>query len=334
MQYINCPECPIDRRKGHLIYENVVDAYFGTPGNWSYRQNPETKHLWLDPRPDDQGIGELYINYYTHDEPERGDSIWDTVFEFIQASRLGYPAANNPSVFARFLSLMPTIHDAAELGVMRISAYERGRILDFGCGSGAFMSRMRDAGWSVTGVELDAKAAAQLRASKGFIVYSSVDELIDKNRDPFDVIVMGHVLEHVSDPVSTLSTLKNLLSESGRLIITTPNANSLASKLFRQYWRGLEPPRHFNVFTLTSLSNALKRGGLRLVKIRTEVRTARTIWFLSYLARRGDAEMKKASRSSYVFLKLYSYGFQLLEAAISYVYPESGEEIFCVATRE
>ena len=39
---------------------------------------------------------------------------------------------------------------------------------------------------------------------------------------PYDFIVMGEVMEHVEDPLSLLTKLKNLLSKQGKLFITTP----------------------------------------------------------------------------------------------------------------
>ncbi|WP_299949775.1 class I SAM-dependent methyltransferase [uncultured Ruegeria sp.] len=49
--------------------------------------------------------------------------------------------------------------------------------------------------------------------------------------DPFDLIVMGFVLEHVDDPVSILSRYKKFLAPNGRIWIAVPNAKSLNRRL-------------------------------------------------------------------------------------------------------
>jgi trans-aconitate methyltransferase len=46
-------------------------------------------------------------------------------------------------------------------------------------------------------------------------------------RRTFDNIVLGHVLEHVNDPVSILSRVRGWLSPRGRVFATVPNARSL-----------------------------------------------------------------------------------------------------------
>jgi 2-polyprenyl-3-methyl-5-hydroxy-6-metoxy-1,4-benzoquinol methylase len=43
----------------------------------------------------------------------------------------------------------------------------------------------------------------------------------------FDTIILGHVLEHVIDPVGLLKQVKSWLSPSGRIFCAVPNANSV-----------------------------------------------------------------------------------------------------------
>lgn len=44
---------------------------------------------------------------------------------------------------------------------------------------------------------------------------------------PFDSIIMEHILEHVVDPVGLLSRVKNWLAPNGRLLLGVPNGNSI-----------------------------------------------------------------------------------------------------------
>lgn len=48
---------------------------------------------------------------------------------------------------------------------------------------------------------------------------------------PFDVIVMGFILEHVDDPDLILKRYRHYLKPDGRLYITVPNAKSLNRRL-------------------------------------------------------------------------------------------------------
>jgi SAM-dependent methyltransferase len=326
-------DCPISGSPAPVRYARVRDAFFGTPGQWTYRQNSRTGHLWLDPRPADACVAELYAEYYTHPTaaPDSGKSLWDEAVELARSSGLGYPAPGKPRTVARLLARLPTVADAAELDVMRIPAAQTGSLLDVGCGSGEYLRRMRKAGWRVTGTEPDAKAAARLVAQESFEVYGSLEELMQAHGRRFDVIVLSHVIEHLADPMRTLTQLNSLLAQGGRLLITTPNARSLGLRIFGASWRGLEPPRHFNVFTPESLNEALMSAGFRVERMRTEVRLARGIWFQSYLARAGGSKLEIARDSSRLALKLAGYAFQLFEAAALKLRPSLGEEIFCAA---
>jgi len=44
---------------------------------------------------------------------------------------------------------------------------------------------------------------------------------------PFDSIILEHVLEHVEDPVGLLAKVKNWLAPNGRLFLGVPNGNSI-----------------------------------------------------------------------------------------------------------
>lgn len=334
MQLIEVPNCPIDGALGTVRYAEVRDAFFGTQGQWTYRQHFQTGHLWLDPRPAGHSISDLYTNYYTHsgEPPAAATGLWQQAMALALSAKLGYPTPEKPRMLAKLVSLLPSVGAAAELEVMRIQASETGRLLDVGCGGGAFLRRMRKAGWAVAGTEPDAKAAARLAAQEGFPVYSSLEDMIQEREQQFDVIVLSHVIEHLPDPIHTLTQLRSLLSADGRLLLTTPNALSLGSRIFGSFWRGLEPPRHFNVFSPDSLRQALERAGFLTERMNTDVRLARGIWYLSYLARMGGCELESGRGPGRRFLKLAGYAFQLFEAFAVKLRPSLGEEIFCVAT--
>ena len=48
-----------------------------------------------------------------------------------------------------------------------------------------------------------------------------------KINEKFDFIVLGHVLEHVIDPVQILKKCKNLLKPNGKIFAAVPNSNSI-----------------------------------------------------------------------------------------------------------
>jgi hypothetical protein len=75
---------------------------------------------------------------------------------------------------------------------------------------------------------------------------------------------MSHVIEHVTDPVATLEKCKGLLRQGGRLTVTTPNARSLGHAKFGRNWRGLEPPRHLQIFSPRTLAGCAEQAGFKV----------------------------------------------------------------------
>jgi SAM-dependent methyltransferase len=278
-------------------------------------------------------IGDLYTDYYTHaaELPDVSAGLWKQAISLALSDRLGYPSPERTGILAKLVSHLPSVGAAAELEVMRIHASKLGRMLDVGCGGGAFLRRMRKAGWIVVGTEPDKRAAARLAAEEGFPVYHSLEDLIREREQCFDIIVLGHVIEHLPDPIHTLGILRSLLDAGGRLVLTTPNVSSLGSRIFDASWRGLEPPRHFNVFSPDSLRQALGRAGFHVERMSTDVRMARGIWFMSYLARAGGRELETMRPAAHRLLRFAGYAFQLLEAGAVKLKSTLGEEIFCVA---
>ena len=332
MKFVDVPLCPVTGEPGDVAITDISDRYFGTPGHWRYRRDARTGHLWLDPRPNDEDVGELYRTYYTHDAAasQVEQSLWQQAIGLALARRLRYPDVKGAGPLAKLVSHLPSVADAAELEMMRVHASERGSLLDVGCGNGQLMQRMHRAGWQVTGTEPDPKAAANLRTTFGFRVFGSLDE-VDATSCGFDLISLSHVIEHLPDPVSALRRLSGLLAPGGRMVVTTPNVGSMGARMFGALWRGLEPPRHFNVFTVRSLGETLAGAGLSATRISTHARLARGMFYVSMLARRGHSCIESQRMPQRRGLTLLGYAFQLLEAAAIRIAPTSGEEIFCVA---
>jgi 2-polyprenyl-3-methyl-5-hydroxy-6-metoxy-1,4-benzoquinol methylase len=333
VQRLIVDKCPVNAKAGQAAYRKVVDHYFGSPGEWTYLRDQDTGHLWMSPRPADFEIPELYTYYYTHgNAPDATGTGLQRAYELILHRRLGYPLSVPPGFIVRLISRLPTLSSAAVMEALKLPARTGGKLLDFGCGDGNFMSRMQRVGWQVSGIEQDPKAADSLRARLGFDVRPSLDAFMDRAGE-FDLITVSHVIEHLADPVATLRVLRRYLKPAGSLILVTPNANSLGARLFGKFWRGLEPPRHFNVFTPKSLRYALCQAGYTIKELTTETRMARRLFWVSALARRGVREIELTPRSERL-AKWGGYCFQLIEAFCNTLGAEVGEEIYCCSTSE
>ena len=156
----------------------------------------------------------------------------------------------------------------------RLPEFGGKRLLDVGCGSGAYLLRQREAGWTVFGVEPSA-AAVEAARRYGLEVVEGVIPGVALPSQPFDVITMLGVLDHVPDPLVTLRELRQKLCLGGRLIASVPNAASFAAHLFRKFWPGWDLPRHQNHFAPGTLTKMFHRAGFSMVELSWKRRTSR-----------------------------------------------------------
>lgn len=257
-----CPQCIVCDREGAPLYQGLTDYLAGTPGTWRMARctDPACGLLWLDPKPLEADLIKAYANYPTHGRSRRRD-----------AGRLWLSAVNASCKLAsRLLEFGGGLgRQRRALRTMFIGEGEPGTLLEVGCGSGRFLNRMRNAGWNVEGIDFDPGAAAHVKRKYG--IHVSVGRLTDMQfpQAAYDVVAMSQVIEHVHDPLALLKECHRVLRPGGRLLITTPNAQSLAHRRYGRHWRGLEPPRHLHVFTPAALERSARAGGFQRLELHT-----------------------------------------------------------------
>lgn len=105
-------------------------------------------------------------------------------------------------------------------------------ILEIGCSVGYFLDAAADYVQSVYGTEWDKKAQQFIKdcAQHSNIVVSDNPEDFGKE---FDKILMFHVLEHIEQPITFLSNLKQMLKPGGRIYIEVPNVDDVLVKTYQ-----------------------------------------------------------------------------------------------------
>lgn len=136
-------------------------------------------------------------------------------------------------------------------------------VLEVGCGPGLMLAAFRRRGWRVLGIERNAAVAESARRALGVeIVATPVEALPGDAR--FDLIIMFHVLEHISEPVALLRECAKRLAPGGHLITNVPNFSSWQSRFAGPMWLHLDVPRHLVHFTPKTLAAALARAGFKV----------------------------------------------------------------------
>jgi 2-polyprenyl-3-methyl-5-hydroxy-6-metoxy-1,4-benzoquinol methylase len=155
--------------------------------------------------------------------------------------------------------------------VARIKAFaarERGgtvgRLLDVGAGIGVFPATMKELGWDVEAIELDARTASHLRESVGVRVYTDdLAELGAAQAAPFGAVTFNKVLEHVEDPVGMLSDARPLTAENGFVYLEVPDVAAAQIGPEREEFF----IEHLHVFSPASLAMTVERARFMLVEL-------------------------------------------------------------------
>jgi|SRR5579871_695165 len=106
-----------------------------------------------------------------------------------------------------------------------LDAVEPGaRVLDLGCGEGAFAAELARAGAEVLAADVAEEPLRRARAAHPELRLQLIDgegewEIPDAS---FDVVWAGEVIEHVADTGRWLSELRRVLHSGGRLLLSTP----------------------------------------------------------------------------------------------------------------
>lgn len=157
------------------------------------------------------------------------------------------------------------------------------RVLDVGCASGTFISVLRDIGFEgACGV--DPHVGADIVHPNGEVVRKGT---LESETQTWDVIMFNHSFEHIADPLSTLSTVADLLNPEGICLIRIPKVPNEAWKTYGPNWVQLDAPRHFFIHHADTLVRNAASAGLR------HVRTVDDSGILQFTG----SEQYKASRS-------------------------------------
>jgi len=102
-------------------------------------------------------------------------------------------------------------------------------LIDIGCGGGLIAEPMRRMGFDVTALDASSENIGTARAHAeqvGLdIAYraATVEQMVEANAGPFDVVLTMEVIEHVADPEAFVRACSKLIKPGGLMIVATLN---------------------------------------------------------------------------------------------------------------
>ena len=237
---ITVVHCPLCQRRGvpYSCYNAITSIDFLTGFNpirvWMYCEN--CHHLFAHNYP--RNLGEILAN---------------SAFEF------------NMKVKTQWLPIIGgTIADLKKKA-------PGNRLLEVGVGSGEMTAVAKEYLFDVTGVDIRPAYAENISRMLNVPIYS-VDFLLFESEQPFDVICMGNVIEHMANPVVAIKKASQLLNDKGILWISTPNFESAFSMVMKDrdpMWRIIE---HLNYFSFRSLKAILEANHFEVIDYKISAR--------------------------------------------------------------
>jgi 2-polyprenyl-3-methyl-5-hydroxy-6-metoxy-1,4-benzoquinol methylase len=143
------------------------------------------------------------------------------------------------------------------------------RILDVGCGAGTAARFLRECGNTVFGITASPEEAAIGKEVMADVVVADLDALtqLPFERERFDIVILGDVLEHLKYPHSLLKTVKAALKPEGRIYVSIPNVANIKVRIgllfgnFQYEDAGILDKTHLRFFTLVTAREMLVQAG-------------------------------------------------------------------------
>jgi 2-polyprenyl-3-methyl-5-hydroxy-6-metoxy-1,4-benzoquinol methylase len=240
IHYLKCPLCQ---------HASIAEAF--TSRDFSISQ--ETFAIWACPScsvrftqnaPDESEMARYYRsdNYISHSDTSKG-------------------LVNRVYKLARRFTLR-----AKRRQMEQISGRRQGQMLDIGCGTGAFLHTMQQAGWEVTGLEPDSGARNKARQLYDLDV-GDIGQLSQLPAGRYHLITLWHVLEHIYDLHGAFFHIHRLLAPGGKLIVAVPNYLSTDAAQYGPHWAAWDLPRHLYHFSPQSIRCLAGIHGMAVMRV-------------------------------------------------------------------
>ena len=153
-----------------------------------------------------------------------------------------------------------------------------GRLLEIGPSLGTFAYAAKLAGFEVNTIEMSEDCSRYLNnVAQIPTIHTANTDAALQTLEPFDVIALWHVIEHLIDPWTTLDHIAKCLKPGGICILAAPNPDAFQFKIMGRRWPHVDAPRHLFLIPQEVLIKRAKAYGLQLEFATTDDEGAR-VW--------------------------------------------------------
>ena len=250
---VNCLVCGSNMSEVSL--KGLKDFEYGVSGVYQLRRCTICEQVFLSPRPVEEDLLLCYPTDYHGYHTSDFSSIYGVLTSWQMKRRFMH--------YRRLLGDQPA------------------NILDVGCGDGSVLKAIlrHCPKWQTFGVEFKPEIA-QIGRTEGLVIFTGTLEDCDFPENYFDLLIMNHLIEHLSDPLRTVRKACALLKPGGHIVGEVPNYDSIDRRISGKWWGGHHAPRHLFQFTPKRITSLFERAGLQTVKISPEMHTGH--WALSF----------------------------------------------------
>ncbi len=252
--------------------------------------------------------------------PQPSDDELSAIYDEHYYEQFGFVEGPNPSDLA--LARMKKATYSSILDVTEPVMVSGGkRLLDIGCGLGFSLFAAMDHGFDALGIDPLAPSNPELRPGRK-VIRGTLETF--QPDEPFDLVSMIDVIEHVRDPVDTLRRVVRLLAPDGVVALATNDSSSLGARVLGPRWTHYHRA-HLWFFTPETLREVARSAGLEVIRTAPIPRTYNLDYIASILARGTNFEL--AAKMARLALRVAPK--RLLEAS----WPPVNEGFVLVARR-
>lgn len=287
-------DCPVCGSKKIFFWSKAKDLLMQVSNqSFEYSRCAECNSLYMSLRPIERDIAAFYLsNYHPYNHSNSTKSA--LALNIWSRCKLKLKAILHTLVSTKVGSLLKgyLYFDVSKY----YNKLDHDKVfVDFGCGAGKTLDKIRVQGARTVGADFSPVAVATIKKNnhEAYLVDDFWLNFADENAD---FVRMNHVVEHLYQPHDTLNRLARKIKAKGVLHIAVPNPNGISSLVFKNNWHGLDCPRHVILYPPNTLKQLLEKQGFENFSITHETITKDFIRSIGYwLASKGHYNLEKVN---------------------------------------